>query len=106
MITINIYYKGENGNAAAFAKEMEQSGIADRIRAEEGNIRYDYFIPLTDSETVLLIDSWKSQEALDRHHASEMMAQIALLREKYDLHMTVEQYAGIKGNTDSSFIRK
>ena len=42
-ITINIYYKGENGNARKFAQEMVESGIAKRIRAEEGNIRYDYF---------------------------------------------------------------
>ena len=29
MITVNLYYKGQNGNARAFAREMEQSGIAD-----------------------------------------------------------------------------
>lgn len=56
-ITINIYYTGkEDGDAAAFAREMVQSGIADRIRAEEGNLRYEYFLPLCDKKTVLLID--------------------------------------------------
>ena len=40
-ITINIFYTGDKtGDAAAFAREMEQNGIADRIRAEEGNLRY------------------------------------------------------------------
>ena len=29
MITVNLYYKGINGNARAFADEMEISGIAD-----------------------------------------------------------------------------
>ena len=43
MITVNLYYKGTNGNARAFAEEMEVSGIADAIRAEEGNLRYEYF---------------------------------------------------------------
>ena len=35
-ITIDIYYTGnEIGDAIAFAEEMEQKGIADRIRAEQ-----------------------------------------------------------------------
>ena len=57
MITVNLYYKGQNGSARAFADEMEKSGIADAIRAEEGNLKYQYFQPLDDPETVLLIDS-------------------------------------------------
>lgn len=107
-ITINIYYTGkENGDAAAFAEEMEQSGIADRIRAEEGNLRYEYFAPLYDKKTVLLIDSWKNLEALDIHHASPMMSEIAALREKYDLQMRVESYTGDDSQPDDrKFVRE
>ena len=76
-ITVNLYYTGENGNALKFAQEMENSGTADAIRREEGNLRYEYFIPMQDKETVLLIDSWESQQALDVHHASPMMQTIA-----------------------------
>ena len=69
-LTINIRYTGEKGATRRYVKEMEKSGIADAIRAEAGNEKYEYFIPLKDPETVLLIDSWKDQESLDRHHAS------------------------------------
>ena len=51
MITVNLYYKGTNGNARAFVEEMESSGIAEAIRAEEGNLRYEYFQPMGDPET-------------------------------------------------------
>ena len=34
-ITMNLYYTGENGNARKFVEEMESSGTADAIRAEE-----------------------------------------------------------------------
>ena len=91
-ITINIYYTGEKGNARKFAEEMEQSGVAAAIRAEKGNLRYEYFYPKNDAETVLLIDSWESQEAIDRHHATQMMDKIIELRNKYNLHMRVERY--------------
>ena len=107
VITVNLYYTGKNGSAKAFCEEMESSGIADEIRSESGNLRYRYFQSISDPETVLLIDSWKDQAALDAHHASPMMARIAPLREKYDLHMSVERFVGADVNTaDEKFIRK
>ncbi len=106
MITVNLYYKGIDGSARAFADEMESSGIADAIRAEEGNLRYEYFQPLNDPETVLLIDSWSNQEAIDAHHASPMMKQLAELRDKYDLHMTVERFVREEYESDDKYLRK
>lgn len=106
MITVNLYYRGINGNARAFAEEMESSGIADAIRAEAGNLRYEYFQPIDDPETVLLIDSWSDQAAIDAHHASPMMRQLAELRDKYDLHMTVERYVSEEYKADEKFLRK
>lgn len=108
-ITINIYYHGKNGNALKFAQEMIASKTVEKIRNEQGNLRYEYFTPINDPETVLLIDSWQDQEAIDRHHDSPMMATIAALREKYDLHMKIERYIsdeqGIPSK-DQSFIRE
>ncbi len=108
-ITINIYYTGINGNAKKFAQEMIQSGIVNDIRLEEGNLRYEYFFPMEDEETVLLIDSWVDQQALDFHHASPMMEKIIHLREKYDLHMRVERYFSDNSydqKSDKDFIRE
>ncbi len=108
-ITVNIYYTGENGNARKFAEEMEKSGTVALIRAEKGNRKYEYFYPKNDPETVLLIDSWESQEAIDKHHATPMMDKITELRNKYDLHMKVERYiedtAGISAK-DKNFIKE
>ena len=101
-ITVNIYYSGENGNAVKFAEEMVSSGVVDKIRAEEGNLRYDYFFPMDDKETVLLIDSWADQKSIDVHHASPMMAQIIALREKYDLHMKVERFVSDEAGVPAS----
>ena len=108
-ITINIYYTGENENARKFAEEMTSSGIVDEILAEEGNVRYDYFFPMNNNETVLLIDSWENQSALDKHHHSPIMQKITELRKKYDLHMKVERYiADIAGipTQDIKFIKE
>ena len=108
-ITINIYYTGENNNARKFAEEMEQSGTVAAIRKEVGNKKYEYFYPKNDEQTVLLIDTWENQEALDKHHASPMMKKIAELRNKYNLHMKVERYVeDVSGvpSQDKKFIKK
>lgn len=106
-ITVNLRYTRANGSARAFAEEMISSGTVDAIRAEEGNLRYEYYQSLDDPETILLVDSWANQEAIDAHHASPMMATIASLREKYDLHMTVERYnRADTPESETRFIRK
>ena len=114
-ITVNLRYTGKKGAAQAFAREMISSGTVEKIRAEKGNLRYEYYLPFgeepTDgdetSETILLIDSWENQQAIDLHHATPMMKTIAELREKYDLHMTIERFVSDDKipEQDKNFIR-
>lgn len=107
-IIVNVYYSGKDGSARNFAEEMESSGIAEQIRRKQGNLRYEYFFPMNDPETVLLIDCWQTQVDLDEHHASSFMEKILELRKKYDVRMKVERYlsddAGIP-DSDKQFIR-
>ena len=88
---------------------MEEKGIADAIRKEPGNLKYIYFQSLSDPETILLIDSWENQEAIDTHHASPMMKELAALRDKYDLHMKAERFKDDEEGMpdyDKAFLRK
>ena len=91
-ITIQLRYTGRGGAAQRFAREMLESGTAASVRAEKGNLRYEYFVSFEDPQTVLLIDEWSDQAAIDAHHASPMMGTIAALREKYDLHVTAQRF--------------
>ena len=105
--TMNLYYTGEGDNAQKFAQEMEERGIADQIRQQPGNLKYEYFQPLDDPYTILLIDTWESQEALDADHDSPMMAELTKLREKYNLHMRAERFVPEElPDKDNKFLRK
>ena len=106
-ITVNLRYTGSEGAARKFAEEMIFSGTVAAIRAEAGNLRYEYYQPLDDPETILLIDSWTDQAAIDAHHASPMMSTVAALREKYDLHMMAERFVSAEmPDSEDRFIRK
>ena len=107
MITLHLYYTGTGGAARAFAEEMVRRGVVAAIRAEDGSLRYEYYFPMDNPETVLLIDQWRDQAALDRHHASPMMAELAALRDKYDLHMRSERYeTAAELPSDEKFLRR
>mgnify|MGYP001623324269 CR=1 FL=1 len=108
-IIIHIYYTGKNGAARKFAEEMISLGIVKKILEESGNEGYEYFLSVNDPETLLLVDRWKDQKALDEHHASPMMKKIFALREKYDLHMRVERFISEDtklSDENEAFIRK
>lgn len=111
-ITVNLRYTGKKGAAQAFAREMISSGTVEKIRSEKGNLRYEYYLPFdeaadNENDTILLIDSWENQDAIDLHHATPMMKTIAELREKYDLHMTIERFVSDDKipEQDKAFIR-
>lgn len=106
MLTVLIKYKGKGDSARKFVEEMISSGLVEEIRKEEGNLCYEYFFPINDRESVLLIDSWINQEALNKHHKLPSMGKISALREKYDLHMEVEKYEQIIDKSDEKYIRK
>lgn len=108
-LIVNLYYTGKNGAARKFVEEMVSGGTVGEIRNERGNLRYDYFIKADDPETVLLIDGWENQEAIDLHHKSPLMEKIIELREKYDLHTTAERFIPDEGGIpcgDAEFLRK
>lgn len=71
---------------------MVASGTVEKIKSEKGNRGYNYFFSMEDPETVLLIDKWEDEAALDEHHKSPMMKIIAELRKKYKLSLKIEQF--------------
>lgn len=87
-----VLYGKKRGSEREFANEMESSGIADKVRNEKGNLGYEYFFSQKDEETVLLVDKWADEQAIDDHHKSEMMKEIARLRDKYKLRLKVEKF--------------
>ena len=95
-ITINIRYNAPDGNALKYMQEMETTGFADSIRAIPGCLRYDYFIPQDDPQSVLLIDSWEDNQALNRYHSSSVMKRVEALRAKYKLERKAEVFTPMR----------
>lgn len=91
-VTLNVYYRGTGGSAKRFVEEMESSGTLSRIRAENGNIGYEYYLSIEDPDTVLLVEHWASREALDAHSVSPNMRSVAAMKERLGLQSVIEVY--------------
>lgn len=88
---------------------MLNKGIVKHIRNQKGNLRYEYFQSIEDPETILLVDSWTEQKALDIHHASPMMNEIINLRNNFNIEMKVERFKSDNENittNDLKYIKK
>lgn len=81
-IRISYFYRTLSGKYIRVNSDPETATLVDNVAtkallellaAGNGNLKYEYFFPMDDSETVLLIDSWENQEAIDEHHKTPMI---------------------------------
>ncbi len=80
-----VTYHAKSGKAQEFVRELESSGAAEKVRKENGCIRYDYFFSASDPDTVLLFEEWESVEHQQIHLTQPHIAQIKAAKEKYIL---------------------
>ena len=78
-ITVNIRYTGTGGNARRFAEEMISGGTVAAIRAEAGNIKYDYYVPALENDELLLLEKWQDSDALQKHGKQARMEKLAAI---------------------------
>ena len=71
-ITINVTVNDVT-KTATLVDNVATKALLELLAAGNGNLKYEYFFPMDDSETVLLIDSWENQEAIYEHHKTPMI---------------------------------
>ena len=89
-IVLHVYYTGTQ--AKAFVEEMESGGLQKAVKAEDGCLQYDYFLPIQDTSTALLLEKWRDQSAIEKHNASENMVKLKASKAKYGLETKIERY--------------
>lgn len=92
MLTMIVYYRCKDGQRDAFMAEIKNGKIAENSRVEPGNKQYDYFIPVDDANTVLLLEKWESEEAQKIHTATENFKRLGEIKAKYVESVEIEKY--------------
>ena len=78
MYTIYVKFECLAQKREAFIQKMKDTGVLDAVRAEDGCIKYDYYLSEADSNELLLIEQWETKQHQQVHMTQPHMA---LLRE-------------------------
>ena len=83
MIVLNVTYKCKPQMRDEFLEMIISEGIDVECRAEEGYLKYDYFIPTDDSDDLLLVEKWRDAEALAIHSKQPHFAKLGEIKKDY-----------------------
>lgn len=88
-LTIYVVYTALPGKRQAFLDAITAADIPAQVQAEEGCLRYDYFLSLQNDTDILLIEEWMSPEHQQRHVEQPHMELLRQLKWQYiaDTHL-------------------
>lgn len=81
-IIVELFYASSE-DRDAHMKAVQESGADALCRAEEGNIRYEYFVGTKDDHSTILLEQWESPEAQEKHTHTSQFKTIIDLKKKY-----------------------
>ena len=82
MLLINVTYTMKPGMLDTFLKEVQAQGIQAAVRREDGCLQYDYYLPVEEDNTLLLVERWRDQAAQQAHLATPHMAALGKIKEQ------------------------
>ena len=89
MYTIYVKFDCFPGKREAFIERVKTDGILTAIRAEDGCIRYDYYLSEKDETELLLIEQWESKRHQQIHIEQPHMARLRELKGEYITNTTL-----------------
>ena len=92
MIVLNVTFKSKDNLALLYVKELESNGMAEYVRHEKGNRKYDYYLPLKENGEVLLVEKWDTLEDLNAHLSSDNIKKMQEIKKKYNIETNLEKY--------------
>lgn len=92
MIVLNVTYQCRPGMRDAFLKAIAAEGIDTASRSENGNLRYEYYLPAAGCDELLLIEKWRDAGALAGHSRQPHFARLQELKSKYVAGTLIDRF--------------
>ena len=83
MYTIYVKFTCLPQKREAFIEKVKATGVLDAIRAEDGCIKYDYYLSEKDPCELLLIEQWESDQHQKIHIEQPHMALLRSFKDDY-----------------------
>ena len=92
MIVLNVTYHCKPDMKEEFLEAICTEGIDIACRAEDGNIKYDYYFPAEGGDEMLLVEKWRDAEVLARHATLPHFARLGELKKEFVLQTEIERF--------------
>ncbi len=92
MIVLNVSYQCKPGMRDEFLEMITAEGIDVASRADDGNLKYDYYIPADGGDELLLVEKWTDADALSKHLKKPHLARLGELKSAYVTDAVLEKY--------------
>ncbi len=92
MIVLNVTYKCKPDMQEEFLERIFTEGIDVASRADDGNLKYDYYTPVDGSDELLLVEKWRDAEALAAHGRQPHLARLSELKQEYVTETVIERF--------------
>ena len=92
MLTWNVTYHTKPGHRDAFYQAILALGTRDISRAEEGNLKYNYYLDLQDENALLLVESWTEPRCQEAHTKTEAFAKLQALKAEHCETVTIDKF--------------
>lgn len=80
---VEVHYFVKEGKRADFYRAILEQGIADGARAEDGNEKYDYYFSPDNENELVLLELWRSAEAVQAHMETPHYKALGELKKEY-----------------------
>ena len=94
MLTFIVTFKCRPGTRETFLEKVRAEGIDAASRAEEGNLGYDFFLPVGSPDDLLLIEKYTADPAVFSHAGQPHIKKLVALKDEYVADMAMERYEG------------
>ena len=81
MLKLSGNYFAKPGRREEFLRRIVEGGILAAIRAEEGCLRYDYYLSCQNEDEILLLEEWDTAEHQRIHMEQEHMKRLRVIKD-------------------------
>ena len=92
MLLFHVTFRCRSGARDEFLEKIRTEGIDAAARAEAGNLRYDWYIPVDNDSDLFLIEAYRDGDAVAEHVRQAHTARLAELKEAYAADVILEKF--------------
>ncbi|NLE25377.1 MAG: antibiotic biosynthesis monooxygenase [Clostridiaceae bacterium] len=82
-LLMHVTYITKEGKRDEFIQKVKDLGIMTASQQEPGNLFYEYYYPIDDENSVLLVEAWTNTDSQVQHTKTEHFQTLSEIKNEY-----------------------